>query len=103
MQEKRYAWTIGVRLAVLSDFEELKIYIVTGNPNKGKPDDGLWRSYSFREYITKAGEVWNLLARQNVAGSSTQRAVQTLPGGLPPDRQPDFHVALLQFLDPSPP
>src|SRR5260370_23976430 len=99
MQEKRYAWTIGVRLAVLSDFEELKIYVVTGNPNKGKPDDGLWRSYSFREYITKAGEVWDLLARQSVAGGSIERAIESLPGALQPDRKRDFDVEFLEFLD----
>jgi hypothetical protein len=99
MQAKRYAWTIGVRLAVLSDFEELKIYIVTGNPNKGKPDDGLWRSYSFREYITKAGEVWDLLARQSVAGGSIERAIESLPGALQPDRKRDFDVEFLEFLD----
>jgi len=47
-------------------FEELKIYVVTGNPDKGKPDDGLIRHWHFHEYVAKARELWDLLARDHV-------------------------------------
>ena len=33
-QAKGYAWTIGVPLAVLSDFEELNLYIVGSEPKQ---------------------------------------------------------------------
>jgi hypothetical protein len=99
MQAKRYAWTIGVRLAALSDFEELKIYIVTGNPDKGKPDDGLWRSYHYTEFVGKARELWELLARDNVAGGSIERALGSLPKNLRPDPKRDFDEEFLVFLD----
>jgi hypothetical protein len=99
MQAKRYAWTIGVRLALLSDFEELKIYIVTGNPDKGEPDDGLWRSYDHTEYAAKARELWDLLARDNVAGGSIERLLESLPKKLRPDRTRDFDEEFLTFLD----
>jgi hypothetical protein len=99
MQAKRYAWTIGLRLAVLSDFEELKIYIVTGNPDKGEPDEGLWRSYHHTEYVAKARELWDLLARDNVAGGSVERLLESLPKKLRPDRTRDFDEEFLAFLD----
>jgi hypothetical protein len=99
MQAKRYAWTIGVRLALLSDFEELKIYIVTGNPDKGKPDDGLWRSYHYTDYVAKARELWDLLARDNVIGGSIDRLIESLPKKLRPDRTRDFDEEFLAFLD----
>jgi hypothetical protein len=99
MQAKRYAWTIGVRLALLSDFEELKIYIVTGNPDKGEPDDGLWRSYDHTEYAARARELWDLLARDNVAGGSIERLLESLPKKLRPDRARDFDEEFLAFLD----
>jgi type I restriction-modification system DNA methylase subunit len=99
MQSKRYAWTIGVRLALLSDFEELKIYVVTGNPDKGKPDDGLIRHYHYREYVAKAREIWDLLARDTVAGGSIERLLESLPKKLQPDRIRDFDEEFLAFLD----
>jgi len=99
MQSKRYAWTIGVRLALLSDFEELKIYVVTGNPDKGKPDDGLLRHYHYHEYAAKARELWDLLARDNVAGGSIERLIESLPKKLRPDRTRDFDSEFLAFLD----
>ena len=99
MQAKRYAWTIGVRLAVLSDFEELKIYVVTGNPDKGEPDNGLWRSYHHSEYIAKAQELWDLLTRDNVASGNIERALESLPKKLRPNRTKDFDEEFLTFLD----
>ncbi len=78
-QAKRDAWTIGVPLALLTDFEELNVYIVGGQPKEDEPRAGLWRTYSFRDYAAKARELWDLLARDNVAGGSIDRAVQALP------------------------
>lgn len=39
-QAKRYAWNKGVPVAVLTDFEELKIYIVGGKPPSGRAARG---------------------------------------------------------------
>ncbi|MBI3882416.1 MAG: N-6 DNA methylase [Verrucomicrobia bacterium] len=99
MQSKRYAWTIGVRLALLSDFEELKVYVVNGNPDKGEPDDGLIRHYNHQEYAAKAREIWDLLARDNVAGGSVERLIASLPAKLRPVRTKDFDEEFLVFLD----
>ena len=78
-QAKGYAWTIGVPVAVLTDFEELNIYIVGSEPKEDEPLVGLWRTYSFRDYVAKAGELWDLLGRDNVAGGVIDRTVQALP------------------------
>ena len=78
-QAKRDAWTIGVPLAVLTDFEELHLYIVGGQPKKDEPRVGLWKTYSCRDYATQARELWELLARDNVAGGVIDRTVQALP------------------------
>ena len=99
MQAKGYAWTIGVRLAVLSDFEELKIYIVTGNPKKGEPNAGLWRSYHFKEYAAKAQELWDLLSRDHVVGGGIERTLASLPKTLRPARTKNFDEEFLEFLD----
>src|SRR5271167_4105307 len=39
-QAKRYAWNKGVPVALLTDFEELKIYIVGGKPHLDEPQVG---------------------------------------------------------------
>jgi hypothetical protein len=98
-QAKGYAWTIGIRLAVLSDFEELNVYVVTGNPEKRPPDDGLIRHYHFSEYVAKARELWDLLARDNVAGGIVERLIESLPKKLRPLRTKDFDEEFLAFLD----
>ncbi|MCU0783299.1 MAG: Eco57I restriction-modification methylase domain-containing protein [Verrucomicrobia bacterium] len=98
-QAKGYAWTIGIRLAVLSDFEELNVYVVTGNPEKRPPDDGLIRHYHYSEYVAKARELWDLLARDNVAGGSVERLIGSLPKKLRPLRTKDFDEEFLAFLD----
>ena len=78
-QAKSYAWTIGVPLAVLTDFEELHLYVVGSEPKEDEPLVGLWRTYSFREYAGRARELWELLARESVAGGVIERTVAALP------------------------
>ena len=108
-QAKGYAWTIGVPLAVLSDFEELNLYIVGGEPKEDEPLVGLWKTYHFRDYVAKAQELWDLLARDNVASGSIDRLVESLPKRPPklgkgqfvirPDPTQNFDAKFLDFLD----
>ncbi len=108
-QAKGYAWTLGVPLAVLSDFEELNLYIVGGEPKEDEPLVGLWKTYHFQDYVAKAGELWDLLARDNVAGGSIDRLVQSLPKRplklgkgqfvIRPDPTQNFDAKFLNFLD----
>ncbi len=98
-QAKRYAWIIGIRLAMLSDFEETNFYIANGNPDKAAPEAGLWRSYHYTEYGSKARELWDLLSRDNVADGSIEQIVAALPKMLKPVRTKDFDEDFLSFLD----
>ncbi|MCG3149767.1 MAG: Type IIS restriction enzyme Eco57I [Verrucomicrobiae bacterium] len=108
-QAKSYAWTIGVPLAVLTDFEELNIYIVGSVPKETEPLVGLWKTYAFRDYLAKARDLWDLLARDNVAGGSIDRLIESLPKKplrlakgqfvIRPDPTQNFDAKLLNFLD----
>ena len=108
-QAKRDAWTIGVPLAVLTDFEELHLYVVGSEPKEDEPRVGLWKTYLFREYATRARELWGLLARDNVAGGVIDRTVQALPKKplrigknqwvIRPDPTRGFDHFFLAFLD----
>jgi hypothetical protein len=110
-QAKRYAWNKGVWLALLTDFEELKIYIVGGKPHIDEPYVGEWKSWHFRQYPLVARELWDLLARDNVAAGSIDQALELLPKTAPaagkarqqwlikPDRNRALDNDFLEFLD----
>ncbi len=110
-QAKRYAWNKGVPVAVLTDFEEFKIYIVGGRPYIEEPLAGLWKTWRFRELPLVAQEVWNLLAREKIAAGSIEQLLETLPKTPPakgkacqqwlikPDRSRSLDVEFLNFLD----
>ncbi len=78
-QAKRYAWNKDLPLAVLTDFEEVKIYVVGGRPYLDEPDAGLWKTWQFRQLPAVAQELWELLARDRVAAGSIDRLLETLP------------------------
>ena len=78
-QAKRYGYNMRLPLAMLTDFEEIKIYIVGGKPRSADGDLGLWKKWHFREYPLVAEEIWNLLARDRVAAGSIDAELDKLP------------------------
>ena len=112
-QAKRYAWNKGVPVAVLTDFEELKIYIVGSRPYLDEPQVGEWKHWNFRQYPLIARELWDLLARDKVATGSIDHAIEGLPKRptgkgkarqqwlIKPDRTRALDVEFLKFLDES--
>ena len=111
-QAKRYAWNKKVFLALLTDFEDLKIFLVGGKPHMDSPDVGLWKHWHFRQYPLAAAEIWQLLARENVAAGSIESAIDKLPKRAPagrgkarqlylikPDRTRELDTDFLEFLD----
>ena len=110
-QAKRYAWNKGVPVAVLTDFEELKIYIVGGKPHIDEPHVGEWKSWHFRQYPLIARELWDLLARDKIAAGSIDAALDALPKKatgtgkarqqwlIKPDRTRALDTDFLEFLD----
>jgi hypothetical protein len=71
-QAKRYAWNKGLVLAVLSDFEEMRIYVVGSKPHPEEEQIGLWKTWQFQQYPLVAQEMWDLLARPSVAEGSIE-------------------------------
>ena len=110
-QAKRYAWNKGVFVALLTDFEELKIYLVGSKPRLNEPHVGEWKSWHFRQYPLIARELWDLLARDPVAGGSIDRMLDALPKRaagtgkarqpwlIKPDRTRALDSDFLEFLD----
>ncbi len=110
-QAKRYAWNKGVPVALLTDFEELKIYVVGGKPHIDEPGVGEWKSWHFLQYPQIARELWELLSRDKVAAGSIDQALDALPKKaagkgkarqqwlIKPDRTRALDNAFLEFLD----
>ena len=112
-QAKRYAWNKGVVLAVLSDFEDLHVYVVGSRPHADEPEVGKWKSWSFRQYPLVAQEMWDLLSREAVASGGIDKAVDAIPRTskakgrgkarqqwlIKPDRSRALDTEFLNFLD----
>ncbi len=110
-QAKRYAWNKGVALAVLTDFEEFKLYIVGGRPYQAEPLAGLWKTWHFRQLPLMAREIWDLLARDTIAAGSIDQVIESLPKApagkgkarqqwlVKPDRSRALDVEFLNVLD----
>ena len=110
-QAKRYAWNKGLVLAVLSDFEELKIYLVGSKPRLDDAHAGEWRTWHFLEYAQHARAMWDLLSRDAVAAGSIEKLVASLPRKpaaktkakqqwlFKPDRARAIDADFLDFLD----
>jgi hypothetical protein len=110
-QAKRYAWNKGLFLAVLTDFEEIHLYVVGSKPFPEETGVGLWQTWHFRQYPLVAREIWDLLSRQAVAGGALERAIEALPRKpaargkarqqwlFKPDRSRALDTDFLNFLD----
>ena len=110
-QAKRYAWNKGLVLAVLSDFEEMKVYLVGSKPRLDDAHVGEWRTWHFLEYAQHARAMWDLLSRDAVAAGSIERLVASLPRKpaaktkakqqwvFKPDRARAIDADFLDFLD----
>ena len=110
-QAKRYAWNKGLVLAVLSDFEEMLIYVVGSKPHPEESSVGLWKTWHFQQYPLLAQEMWDLLGHSSVVEGSIEKQIEQLPRKpvakgkarqqwlFKPDRTRALDVDFLNFLD----
>ncbi len=109
-QAKKDAFARGVPLAILSDFEEMKLYIVGARPHVDDPHTGEWKVLNFRQYNDAARELWDLLGYENVVAGSIDRLIESLPKRplrlkgrqgylIKPDRTRALDADFLNFLD----
>jgi hypothetical protein len=78
-QAKRDAWARGIPFAILSDFEELKVYVVSSRPSRDNPKEGEYLTLHHSQYLGAARQLWDLLAYDNVAGGCLDRLIEALP------------------------
>ena len=113
-QAKRYARNKVLPLALLTDFEELCLYVVAIKPRRSDPvNAGLWKKWHYSEYPSHAREIWDLLSREAVAGGAIDRGLAELPKNptgkgrarqlwlIRPDRTRAIDADFLAFLDES--
>ncbi len=94
-----YAWSsTHANLAVLTDFEELRVFDARSNPHASKPHDNevMELRLNYDAYVEQWPTLWNALSKEAVAGGSLDR----LLAGLDPKLVRDsVNQAFLKDLD----
>lgn len=74
-QAKRYAWNATIPFAILTDFEQFRLYDTTLKPVLNEPARGLVREFviDFQDYPAKWEEFVATFGRDAVAGGSLER------------------------------
>lgn len=66
-QIRRYGWSAGLDLCILTDFETLAVYETTTKPDKTQSaSTGRIKLYYYPEYIDKWDEIYNLFSKDAV-------------------------------------
>src|SRR5712692_5085297 len=108
-QAQRYAFNLKVLLTTLTDFEELHVYVVGGRPDRDAPFEAYFR-WHFLEFESRAEEIWDLFARQNVGTGSLDRFIASLPKKpikgkprrgwlIPPERIRTVDTEFLEYIE----
>ena len=70
LQAKGYAWnTKQVFFVILSDFEELRFYDASIQPDERKPDEGLLLKLNYTDYPKNVERLWEFSKERVAAGS----------------------------------
>ena len=74
-QAKRYAWSAAIPFAVLTDFEQFRLYDTTLKPVLNEPQRGLVREFAidFQDYPSKWNEFLATFGRDAVADGSLEK------------------------------
>jgi hypothetical protein len=77
-QLRSYAWSAGLSISLLTDFEEFSIYDCRIEPsNSDSPRIGLLKRYTFDQYIEVWDEIAALFSREAVLGGSLERYIES--------------------------
>ncbi len=80
-QLRRYAWSAGLQLSILSDFEEFAVYDGSIKPGpKDKPAKARVFYCTFEEYAERWGEIAALFSKEAVLKGGIDRFARKLPG-----------------------
>lgn len=77
-QLRSYAWSAGLPISLLTDFEEFSIYDCRIEPsNSDSPRVGLLRHFTYDKYIDHWDEIAALFSREAVLGGSLERYIES--------------------------
>lgn len=80
-QLRRYAWSAKLPLSILTDFEEFAIYDCRIKPNlNDKVNTGRIAYYTYKQYMDKFDEIYNIFSREAVLRGSFDRYVESSKG-----------------------
>jgi type I restriction-modification system DNA methylase subunit len=89
-QAKSYAWSKGLPIAVLTDFEEFRLFDARLRPEFERPRAGVVPGFDLRfdSYPDRWDDLWDLLSREAVVGGSLEQFIADKPvrGAQPVDR-----------------
>lgn len=89
-QAKSYAWSMKLPIAVLTDFEELRVFDARFRPEYERPDAGAvpGLDLKYTEYTENWDRIWALLSREAVLGGSLDQRSADRPvrGATPVDK-----------------
>jgi Eco57I restriction-modification methylase/restriction endonuclease TaqI-like protein len=77
-QAQRYAYNLPVHVALLTDFEDLNLYVVGSQPDDRSPFPPA-KTWHFQAYVEAAEELWDFLSHERVEAGSLDRYVASLP------------------------
>lgn len=74
-QTKTYAWSAQIPFAILTDFEEFRLFDATLKPNHDEPERGVIQDFDLRyeDYPTQWDALWATFSRQAVAAGSLEQ------------------------------
>lgn len=89
-QAKSYAWSMRLPIAVLTDFEELRVFDARYRPEYDRPESGVLPGLDLRcdDFVAKWDDIWAVLSREAVTAGSLDSFVAKTPsrGAQPVDR-----------------
>ena len=77
-QVRRYGWSAGLPVCVLTDFEEFSIYQCTKKPTlKDKPIDERIRYFVYKQYVEEFDYIWEYFSRESVHRGSLEKLAKS--------------------------
>lgn len=78
-QLRRYSWSVKLPIGILTDFEELAVYDCRQSPRAtDKASVGRILYFSYKEYLTRYDEIYNLFSKEAVLAGSLDAYAKTL-------------------------
>ena len=87
-QAKSYGWSMGVAVAVLTDFEAFRVFDARFKPAYGRPNDAILDDLDLTcdQYVAEWPRIWSLLSRDAVLGGSLDQLVAPRRGTMAVDK-----------------